>query len=108
MVWCRGQEVCCLFLDSGVGVQGLGQWWGQGSLLVLLSVCDGGHGPLAFVDVADAGPLAVCRLLPQCHLVATARSALVIVTHTRRKTNTHDHTHADIPTLTETLKTLQW
>lgn len=39
-----------------------------GSLLVLLRICDGGHGALAFADVADARPLTLHRLLPQRHL----------------------------------------
>lgn len=42
----------------------------QTSLLVLLVVCDGGHGPLAFVDVTDTSPLSVHWLLPQGHLCA--------------------------------------
>lgn len=40
------------------------------SLLVLLAVCDGGHGTLAFVDVTDTGPLSVHWFLPQGHLWA--------------------------------------
>lgn len=38
------------------------------SLLVLLAFCDGGHGPLAFIHVAYAGPLSAHGLLPQGHL----------------------------------------
>ena len=38
------------------------------SLLALLSVCDGGHRPLALADITDTSPLAVHRLLPKCHL----------------------------------------
>lgn len=38
------------------------------SLLILLALCDAGHGPLTLADVADAGPLAVNGLLPQRHL----------------------------------------
>lgn len=41
---------------------------GSMSLLVLLAVCDGGHGPLAFIHVANASPLSAHRLLPQGHL----------------------------------------
>lgn len=41
---------------------------GSVSLLVLLAVCDGGHGPLAFIHIANASPLSAHRLLPQGHL----------------------------------------
>lgn len=43
------------------------------SLLILLTICDRGHGSLAFVDVADASPLAVQRFLPQSHLANRKR-----------------------------------
>ena len=49
------------------------------SLLVLLTLCDGsGHRTLALVDITDAHPLPVNRLLPQGHLQASTHILLQV------------------------------
>ena len=45
---------------------------GDRALLVLLTLCDGsGHQTLALVNITDAHPLPVDRLLPQGHLIVS-------------------------------------